>query len=176
MSQRLFYDHYSRLRSLVKPSLAETVGRRSARCPCRTSHQRVLSHRAGFCRDTAPAAAGSGQQALRPPIAAGEGSKPENKHKKNPVTIRVIFIGTQVDTISCKGADSVCCPLSCFFSVFIMREAGVIPRSGAALYAAAPRPAPSRCPPCRCRGIRCGCSGLRCGNISLPALPPRSAG
>ena len=28
-----------------------------------------------------------------------------------------MFIGTQVDTISCKGADSVCCPLSCVFSL-----------------------------------------------------------
>ena len=177
MSQRLFYDHYSRLRSLVKPSLAETVGRRSARCPCRTSHQRVLSHRAGFCRDTAPAAAGSGQQALRPPIAAGEGSKPENKHKKNPVTIRVMFVGTQVDTMSCKGADSVCCPLSCVFPLFfIMRKAGEIPRLRAAQCAAAPRPAPFHCPPCQCRGIRCGCSGGSCGSISPSARPPRSAG
>lgn len=176
MSQRLFYDHYSRLCGLVKPSLAETVGRRSARCPCRTSHRRVLSHRAVFCRDTAPAAAGSGQQALRPPIAAGEGSKPENKHKKNPVTIRVMFVGTQVDTVSCKGADSVCCPLLAFFlCFFIMREAR-IPHSRAAQCAAAPRPAPSRCPPCRCRGRRCGCSGGSCGSISPSARLPRSAG
>ena len=29
-----------------------------------------------------------------------------------------MFIGTQVDTVSCKGADSVCCPLSCVFSLF----------------------------------------------------------
>ena len=29
---------------------------------------------------------------------------------KNPETVRVMFVGTQVDTISCKGADSVCCP------------------------------------------------------------------
>ena len=73
-----------------------------------------------------------------------------------------MFIGTQVDTISCKGADSVCCPLSCVFSsVFIMREAE-IPRSRAAQYAAAPRPAPFRCPPCQCRGTRCGCSGGSC--------------
>ena len=28
-----------------------------------------------------------------------------------------MFIGTQVDSMSCKGADSVCCPLSCVFSL-----------------------------------------------------------
>ena len=38
--------------------------------------------------------------------------------RKNLETIRVMFVGTQVDTISCKGADSVCCPLSCAFSLF----------------------------------------------------------
>ena len=48
------------------------------------------------------------------------------EQRKNPETVRVMFVGTQVDTISCKGADSVCCPLSCVFSsVFIMREAGI---------------------------------------------------
>ena len=26
-----------------------------------------------------------------------------------------MFVGTQVDTMSCKGVDSVCCPLSCVF-------------------------------------------------------------
>ena len=31
-----------------------------------------------------------------------------------------MFIGTQVDTMSCKGADSVCCPLSCAFSLFLL--------------------------------------------------------
>ena len=40
--------------------------------------------------------------------------------QKNPETIRVMFIGTQVDTMSCKGADSVCCPLSCAFSLFLL--------------------------------------------------------
>ena len=185
MSQRLFYDHYSRLRSLVKPSLAETVGRRSARCPCRTSHQRVLSHRAGFCRDTAPAAAGTGQHWKRQGAGSSPSARPSRQDRgqslkisirKNPVTIRVMFIGTQVDTVSCKGADSVCCPLSCVFSsVFIMREAE-IPRSRAAQCAAALRPAPSRCPPCRCRGTRCGCSGGSCGSISPSVLPPRFSG
>ena len=29
-----------------------------------------------------------------------------------------MFVGTQVDTISCKGADSVCCPLLAFFLCF----------------------------------------------------------
>lgn len=95
---------------------------------------------------------------------------------KKPVTIRVMFVGTQVDTISCKGADSVCCPLLAFFlCFFIMREAG-IPHSRAAQCAAVPRPAPFRCPPCRCRGTRCGCSGGSCGSISPSARPPRSAG
>ena len=90
--------------------------------------------------------------------------------------LRVMFIGTQVDTMSCKGADSVCCPLLAFFlCFFIMREAR-IPHSGAAQCAAAPRPAPSRCPPCRCRGTRCGCSGGSCGSISPSARLPRSAG
>jgi len=90
--------------------------------------------------------------------------------------LRVMFIGTQVDTVSCKGADSVCCPLLAFFlCFFIMREAG-IPHSRAAQCAAAPRPAPSRCPPCRCRGTRCGCSGGSCGSISPSARLPRSAG
>ena len=90
--------------------------------------------------------------------------------------VRVMFIGTQVDTISCKGADSVCCPLLAFFlCFFIMREAR-IPHSGAAQCAAAPRPAPSRCPPCRCRGTRCGCSGGSCGSISPSARPLLSAG
>ena len=99
-----------------------------------------------------------------------------NRQRKTPETVRVMFVGTQVDTMSCKGADSVCCPLSCVFSsVFIMREAG-IPHSGAAQCAAAPRPAPFRCPPCRCRGRRCGCSGGSCGSISPSVLPPRSAG
>ena len=98
-------------------------------------------------------------------------------YKKNLETIRVMFVGTQVDTISCKGADSVCCPLSCVFSsVSIMREAGEIPRLRAAQCAAAPRPVPSRCPLCRCRGTRCGCSGGSCGSISPSVLPPRSAG
>ena len=40
--------------------------------------------------------------------------------KKINSTHRVMFIGTQVDTISCKGADSVCCPLSCVFSLFLL--------------------------------------------------------
>ena len=31
-----------------------------------------------------------------------------------------MFVGTQVDTMSCKGADSVCCPLSCVFSLLFM--------------------------------------------------------
>ena len=94
----------------------------------------------------------------------------------NEIIIRVMFIGTQVDTMSCKGADSVCCPLLAFFlCFFIMREAR-IPHSGAAQCAAAPRPAPFRCPPCQCRGIRCGCSGGSCGSISPSARPPRSAG
>ena len=63
--------------------------------------------------------------------------------EEKPVTFRVMFIGTQVDTVSCKGADSVCCPLSCVFSsVSIMREAGEIPRLRAAQCAAAPRPVP----------------------------------
>ena len=101
---------------------------------------------------------------------------PHPIRQKAPEIVRVMFIGTQVDTVSCKGADSVCCPLSCFFSVFIMREAGEIPRSRAAQCAAAPRPAPSRCPPCRCRGRRCGCSGGSCGSISPSARLPRSAG
>ena len=97
--------------------------------------------------------------------------------RKNLETIRVMFVGIQVDTISCKGADSVCCPLSCVFSLFfIMREAGEIPRLRAAQCAAAPRPAPSRCPPCRCRGTRCGCSGGSCGSISPSARLPQSAG
>ncbi len=39
------------------------------------------------------------------------------EQRKNPETVRVMFIGTQVDTMSCKGADSVCCPLSCVFSL-----------------------------------------------------------
>ena len=95
---------------------------------------------------------------------------------RKPVTIRVMFIGTQVDTISCKGADSVCCPLLAFFlCFFIMREAG-ISRLGAAQCAAAPRPAPLRCPPCQCRGTRCGCSGGSCGSISPSARLPRSSG
>lgn len=95
----------------------------------------------------------------------------------NTALLRVMFVGTQVDTISCKGADSVCCPLSCVFSLFfIMREGGEIPRLRAAQCAAAPRPAPFRCPPCQCRGIRCGCSGGSCGSISPSARPPRSAG
>ena len=38
-----------------------------------------------------------------------------------------MFVGTQVDTISCKGVDSVCCPLSCVFSsVFIILIGAVI--------------------------------------------------
>ena len=37
--------------------------------------------------------------------------------QKPPYRVRVMFIGTQVDTVSCKGADSVCCPLSCVFSL-----------------------------------------------------------
>ena len=90
--------------------------------------------------------------------------------------LRVMFIRTQVDTISCKEADSGCCPLSCVFSLFfIMREAR-IPRLGAAQCAAAPRPAPSHCPLCRCRGTRCGCSGGNCGSIFPSARLPRSAG
>lgn len=40
--------------------------------------------------------------------------------EKTPQSIRVMFIGTQVDTMSCKGADSVCCPLSCAFSLFLL--------------------------------------------------------
>ena len=39
------------------------------------------------------------------------------EQRKNPETVRVMFVGTQVDTISCKGADSFCCPLSCVFSL-----------------------------------------------------------
>ena len=102
---------------------------------------------------------------------------PHPIRQKAPETVRVMFVGAQVDTVSCKGADSVCCPLSCVFSsVSIMREAGEIPRLRAAQCAAAPRPAPSRCPPCRCRGTRCGCSGGSCGSISPSARPPRSAG
>mgnify|MGYP004522080969 FL=1 len=98
------------------------------------------------------------------------------EEKKSPCFVRVMFVGTQVDTISCKGADSVCCPLLAFFlCFFIMREAR-IPHSRAAQCAAAPRPAPSRCPPCRCRGTRCGCSGGSCGSISPSARLPRSAG
>ena len=101
---------------------------------------------------------------------------PHPIRQKAPEIVRVMFIGTQVDTISCKGADSVCCPLLAFFlCFFIMREAR-IPHSGAAQCAAAPRPAPSRCPPCRCRGTRCGCSGGSCGSISPSARLPRSAG
>ena len=100
-----------------------------------------------------------------------------SKMRRSPTILRVMFIGTQVDTISCKGADSVCCPLSCVFSLFfIMREAGEIPRLRAAQCAAAPRPAPFRCPPCQCRGIRCGCSGGSCGSISPSARLPRSVG
>ena len=96
--------------------------------------------------------------------------------QKSLETIRVMFIRTQVDTISCKEADSGCCPLSCVFSLFfIMREAR-IPRLGAAQCAAAPRPAPSHCPLCRCRGTRCGCSGGNCGSIFPSARLPRSAG
>ena len=98
------------------------------------------------------------------------------EEKKSPCFVRVMFVGTQVDTISCKGADSVCCPLLAFFlCFFIMREAR-IPHSRAAQCAAAPRPAPFRCPPCRCRGTRCGCSGGSCGSISPSARLPRSAG
>ena len=103
------------------------------------------------------------------------GSNPPSPTKKSDI-LRVMFVGTQVDTISCKGAGSVCCPLSCVFSLlFIMREAR-IPRLRAAQCAAAPRPAPSRCPPCRCRGTRCGCSGGSCGSISPSARLPRSSG
>ena len=40
--------------------------------------------------------------------------------RKSLETLRVMFVGTQVDTISCKGADSVCCPLSCAFSLFLL--------------------------------------------------------
>ena len=40
------------------------------------------------------------------------------EQRKNPKTVRVMFIGTQVDTMSCKRADSVCCPLSCVFLCF----------------------------------------------------------
>ena len=98
------------------------------------------------------------------------------EEKKSPCFVRVMFVGTQVDTITCKGADSVCCPLLAFFlCFFIMREAR-IPHSRAAQCAAAPRPAPFRCPPCRCRGRRCGCSGGSCGSISPSARLPRSAG
>lgn len=42
------------------------------------------------------------------------------EQRKNPETVRVMFVGTQVDTMSCKGADSVCCPLSCAFSLFLL--------------------------------------------------------
>ena len=31
-----------------------------------------------------------------------------------------MFVGTQVDTMSCKGADSVCCPLLAFFLCFLL--------------------------------------------------------
>ena len=40
--------------------------------------------------------------------------------RTTPEIVRVMFIGTQVDTMSCKGADSVCCPLSCAFSLFLL--------------------------------------------------------
>ncbi|MEI3349189.1 MAG: DUF2085 domain-containing protein [Dysosmobacter sp.] len=70
----------------------------------------------------------------------------------------------------CTGVflgECICCSLSCVFSLFfIMREAGEIPRLRAVQCAAAPRPAPFRCPLCRCRGIRCGCSGGSCGSSS----------
>ena len=42
------------------------------------------------------------------------------KKLKTPESFRVMFVGTQVDTISCKGADSVCCPLSCVFSLLLL--------------------------------------------------------
>ena len=42
------------------------------------------------------------------------------EEKKSPCFVRVMFVGTQVDTISCRGADSVCCPLSCVFSLFLL--------------------------------------------------------
>ena len=38
-----------------------------------------------------------------------------NHYLNSACSIRVMFVGTQVDTMSCKGADSVCCPLSCVF-------------------------------------------------------------
>ena len=53
-----------------------------------------------------------------------------------------MFVGTQVDIMFCKKADGVCC--------LLYAEAGM-PRSRAAQCAAAPRPAPFRCPPYRCR-------------------------
>ena len=62
-----------------------------------------------------------------------------------------MFVGTQVDIMFCKKADSVCCLLSyVFFLCFYYAEAGM-PRSRAAQCAAGPRPAPFRCPPYRCR-------------------------
>ena len=62
-----------------------------------------------------------------------------------------MFVGTQVDIMFFKKADSVCCLLSCvFFLCFYYAEAGM-PRSRAAQCAAGPRPAPFRCPPYRCR-------------------------
>ena len=66
--------------------------------------------------------------------------------------------------------------LAVFLCFFIMREAGEIPRLRAGQCAAAPRPVPSRCPLCRCRGTRCGCSGGSCGSISPSARLPQSAG
>ena len=97
--------------------------------------------------------------------------------KEKPVTVRVMFVGTQVDTVLCKGRTAFAVRFLAFFSLFfIMREAGEIPRLRAAQCAAAPRPAPFRCPPCRCRGTRCGCSGGNCGSISPSARLPRSAG
>ena len=62
-----------------------------------------------------------------------------------------MFVGTQVDIMFFKKADSVCCLLSCvFFLCFYYAEAGM-PRSRAAQCAAGPRPAPFRCPPYRGR-------------------------
>lgn len=62
-----------------------------------------------------------------------------------------MFVGTQVDIMFCKKADSVCCLLSCvFFLCFYYAEAGMS-RSRAAQCAAGSRPAPFRCPPYRGR-------------------------
>lgn len=59
---------------------------------------------------------------------------------KRAETFRVMFIGTQVDTMSCKGADSVCCPLSCVFSLlfYYARSSNTSLRGGAMRGCASP--------------------------------------